>query len=274
MTRAQRNDLTDVGSTEARMVKLRSEVTKSLNPVKTFIDEHVDANLANDLKAISVSTEMPIYRQVQEMTKIIGSKCLGDAVTTREKLMAKFGMGRATSAAEFVTVLNNFSILLDLLIEHFETVTNTVDEAATIQARAIDDEADEVMQHCLEPPTREECVTFLERSLDTTIAAIAPIVMKLDELRSRPWADIVATLKPMAERMAGAAQAAQSNKRPRLDDGGKSGGSGSSGSSSSNSSSSSSSSSSSGNSGGSNSDSSGHGGTGGMHLVGAAGYQS
>jgi hypothetical protein len=179
---------------------MHAEVTRALNP------DHIDTALQHDLNAVSTNTEMPIYQQVREAVKIIGSKCLADPVTTRTRLVNRLQMGTASTAA------------VDQMQVHYETVTTTVDEAATNRAREYDEDADLVYQQCQPPPTRQERLTYLQDTLDLKSAEISTILNKFFELKNteREWDNIMKELKPMAEMIAGASERA--SKRPRHSD--------------------------------------------------------
>ena len=243
---------------------LHTEVTRALGPIMTFLNDHVDTALQRDLDHIATDENMPIYQRVKEATIIIGSKCLGDPVTTRKRLVDRLSMGTASTAADVLTALDNFDIILDQMQLHYDTVTATVDEAATNRAREDDENAEPVFKECQPPPTRQERITYLQDTLDLRSTEISAIVNQFYDLQEsgRPWDNMVSALKAKAEKIAGDSERA--SKRLRIDDGAAGGKSAHGSSSSSNSSSSGSSSSDGG---------SGHGtSSGGSHLAGSAGY--
>lgn len=207
-------DLQELRQIEKRLMQLHAEVTRSCNPLKIFLDDHIDSALQHVIDHVSTDTDMPIHKQVRMSMGLIADKCLGDPVSTRKMLVDRFKMGTATTAADVVTALDNMGIIRDQLQVHYDTVSNAVDEAATIRARTFNEDAEEVYGECQPPPTRQEMITFLQDTLDVKSPEIGSIVAKFYELQDHDWDQLVPVLKTMAEKMAGASDRAA--KRPRL----------------------------------------------------------
>jgi hypothetical protein len=163
-------------------------------PLKLFISSHIDEGLRVLINPIVANTEIRIHRQVVESLKTIASACLEeDPLVLRRKLLHQFDMGRATSAADIVTVLNNFGILINRLNLQYKWLSSA---QLTNCSGTINDPI--MLCQSLDIPTDDFFVEQWEETLDESSTSIAPILSKYNEIRGMSWEKIVKTIRPIA----------------------------------------------------------------------------
>ena len=141
LTQQESNRLTHLLAVQNNITGQETAIRLACAPRKTFIDSHIDAGLESLIRHIASRTDIPVYRQVRECRDLIAQACLGTPTDVRARLIKRFKMGKARSAAEVIVALDNFDVVIKQINTHYETVLNTVDEARTNAARRVDPNA-------------------------------------------------------------------------------------------------------------------------------------
>ena len=198
----ERRYLDSLRKQEERAANEQTRMITACGPVKAFIDSHLDSSLSAEVREIMTSTDIPLYDQVRQGLRIIAEKCLGNPVETRKSLYKKLeDLPTVRKPGHLLDLLDNMAIVLGRMQIHYDTVTNTVDEAATDKTRARNPLAPPVMKVCQRPPTSEENIAILASKLPTNEPNMSPILGRFLAIQHRPWNFIVVELKKIAENL-------------------------------------------------------------------------
>ena len=202
LTLDERRYLESLRKQEERAANEQDRMITACGPIKSFIDSHLDSSLSAEVREIMVSNEIPLYDQVRQSLRIIAEKCLGNPVETRKSLYRKLeDISPVRKPGHLLDLLDNMAIILGRIQIHYDTVTTTVDEAATDKARARNPLAPPIMKICQLPPTSGEKIAILASKLPINEPNMSPIIGRFLAIQHRQWNFIVAELKKMAENL-------------------------------------------------------------------------